>query len=70
LRGSFPAGSRSTFRIDVATPLNSSGRLKDFRFTITASELLGLAGSDAPDVQLVRSRNEGVAGELFRFRTP
>lgn len=70
IRGSFPAGSRSTFRVDIATPLNGSGRLKDFRFTITASELLGLSGAETPDVQLLRSRNEGVAGELFRFRTP
>lgn len=68
LRGSFPAGSRSSFRIDVATPVHGPGRLKDFRLLISASELLGLSHVDDPDVQLMRSRNEGVAGELFRFR--
>jgi hypothetical protein len=67
LRGSFPAGGRSTFRLDIATPM------KDFdtsrlRFIFTATELLGVAGTGTPDVQLLRSRNEGVSGELFRFR--
>lgn len=68
LRGSFPAGSRSSFRLDVATPLDGSGALKNFRFILSASELLGLTGSNVPDVQLRRSRDEGVAGVLFRTR--
>lgn len=68
LRGSFPAGSRSSFRIDVATPLDGPSRFKDFRLIISASELLGLAGANAPDMQLLRSRNEGVGGVLFRTR--
>ena len=68
LRGSFPAGSRSTFRLDASTPLLRGARLKDFRFTLSASELLGLAGIGISDPQLLRSRNEGAAGELFRFR--
>ena len=67
LRGSFPAGSRSSFRIDVAAPL-SDFKPGNFRVILSASELLGIAGSNVPDVQLHRSRKEGVSGELFRFR--
>ncbi|MGQ0562608.1 MAG: hypothetical protein ACT443_12130 [Gemmatimonadota bacterium] len=68
LRGSFPAGGRSTFRIDVATPLDTGLGFSNFRLIISASELLGLRAVNAPDVQLVRSRNEGVEGALFRMR--
>ena len=67
LRGSFPAGSRSSFRIDVAAPL-SDFRPANFRVILSAGELLGIAGANVPDVQLLRSRKEGVSGELFRFR--
>jgi hypothetical protein len=69
LRGSFPAGSRSSFRIDLATPLDGSESFKKFRFVISATELLGLSGSDVPDYQVLRSRSEGVSGRLFRFRS-
>lgn len=68
LRGSFPAGGRSTFRIDVATPLNGAQRLRNFRVILSAAELLGLRTVNTPDVQLIRSRNEGVEGVLFRMR--
>lgn len=68
LRGAFPAGSRSNFRMDFATPLDGAFHLNRVRLILSASELLGLSGGDNPDSQLVRSRNEGVAGELFRFR--
>jgi hypothetical protein len=67
LRGSFPAGSRSSFRIDIAAPLEGLEPGK-FRFIFSATEILGIAGTGTPDVQLLRSRNEGVSGELFRFR--
>lgn len=68
LRGAFPAGGRSNFRIDFATPLDGSFRLNKFRMILSASELLGIGGAETSDTQLLRSRNEGVAGELFRFR--
>lgn len=68
LRGSFPAGGRSTFRIDFATPLDGGVSLKKFRVILSASELLGLRAVNTPDVQLIRSRNEGVEGVLFRMR--
>ena len=67
LRGSFPAGSRNTFRVDFAAPVEGF-ELNKFRIIFSASELLGIAGSNTPDVQLLRSRNEGVSSELFRFR--
>ena len=67
LRGSFPAGSRSTFRLDVAAPIAGFETGK-FRFILSASELLGIGGLGTPDVQVLRSRKEGVSGELFRFR--
>lgn len=69
LRGSFPAGGRASFRIDFATPLDSPMNVKNMRVIVSASELLGLRAVNMPDVQLVRSRNEGVEGALFRMRT-
>ena len=69
LRGSFPAGGRSTFRIDLATPLEGGMSFKNFRVILSASELIGLRSVNTPDVQLIRSRNEGVEGVLFRMRS-
>lgn len=68
LRGAFPAGSRANFRIDFATPLDGAFRLNRFRMILSAIELLGLGAAERPDTQLLRSRNEGAAGDLFRFR--
>jgi hypothetical protein len=67
LRSSFPAGSRKAYRIDFAFPLQPAPNLRDVRLLISVGELLGL---NAPfnDWQLMRSRYEGVAGQLFRFR--
>jgi hypothetical protein len=67
LRGSFPAGSRSSFRIDLAAPMSGLEPSK-FRVIFSSTELLGVMGSGSSDVQLLRSRREGVSGELFRFR--
>jgi hypothetical protein len=67
LRVSFPAGSRSSYRIDVAAPTSGFSPSR-FRVIFSASELLGITGSSTPDVQLLRSRKEGMSGELFRFR--
>lgn len=66
LRASFPAGGRSSYRIDVAWPLESGTRFKDFRLMISLGEAIGLHPRE-PDEQLLRSRPEGVAGELFPF---
>jgi hypothetical protein len=67
LRASFPAGSRTTYRIDVAWPVGVGANASDLRLMISVGELLGLS-VPFRDVQLSRSRYEGIAGQLFRFR--
>ncbi len=66
LRSSFPAGSRTSYRIDVAFPVKSVPRMNDLRLMISVGELLGLS-APLSDWQLVRSRYEGVTGQLFRY---
>lgn len=67
LRGSFPAGSRTTYRVDIAWPLEKGTRFGDFRVGIAIGELRGLNPRE-PDRQLIRSRRENVGGSLFTFR--
>ena len=67
LRASFPPGSRTTYRIDVAFPVQPRPNVRDLRLLISVGELLGLS-APLSDWQLVRSRYEGVSGQLFRFR--
>jgi hypothetical protein len=42
--------------------------VKNSRILISASELLGLSALGLRDAQLIRSRREGIAAELFRNR--
>lgn len=67
LRGSFPEGSRSTYRIDLAWPLERGAGVGDFRLSLSIGEARGLHTRLA-DSQLVRSRTQNVGGELFTFR--
>jgi hypothetical protein len=67
LRASFPAGSRTTYRVDIAMPVQPAPNVKDLRLMISVGELIGLGGP-VSDWQLARSRYEGVAGQLFKFR--
>ena len=67
LRGSFPEGSRSTYRIDMAWPLDRGTGFGDFRVSISVGEIRGLH-TRATDGQLLRSRTQSVGGELFTFR--
>jgi hypothetical protein len=67
LRGSFPAGSRSIYRVDIAWPLASGTGAGDFRITVSTGELRGHSPRE-PDRQLARSRTQNVGGDLFRFR--
>jgi hypothetical protein len=67
LRASFPSGSRTTYRLDVALPVQPRPNMRDLRLMISVGELLGLS-APVSDYQLVRSRYEGVAGQLFRLR--
>jgi hypothetical protein len=66
LRFAFPAGSRATYRLDVAWPVDPRTTLGDFRVLFSIGELIGLGGA-GNDVQLGRSRPDGVAADLFRF---
>jgi hypothetical protein len=66
LRASFPAGARSTYRIDVAWPLERATRLGDFRLTMSVGEARGLLTGER-DLQIVRSRSQNIGGDLFTF---
>jgi hypothetical protein len=67
LRGSFPAGSRSIYRVDFAWPLDPGTGARDFRVTMSIGELRGLNPRET-DRQITRSRTQTVGGELFTFR--
>jgi hypothetical protein len=67
LRGSFPAGSRSTYRVDFAWPLEAGTGLRDFRVGFSVGELRGLYPRQ-DDFQLTRSRRTAVGGDIFTFR--
>jgi hypothetical protein len=67
LRGSFPAGSRSTYRVDVAWPIERSTAPRDFRVTVSIGEFRGLTPREA-DLQFTRSRTRSVGGDLITFR--
>jgi len=69
LRIGFPADSRTTFRLDFAWPIERGTRLGDFQIRMSAGELIGI-GSANSDLQFRRSRQEGVAADLFRFARP
>jgi Omp85 superfamily domain len=66
LRFSFPAGSRTTYRFDVAWPLGGGHGIDDFQVRFSIGELIGI-GNANNDLQFRRSRIDGVAGDLFRF---
>jgi hypothetical protein len=42
---------------------------RNVRVILSATELLGLRAVNTNDAQLVRSRNEGAEGALFRMRS-
>jgi hypothetical protein len=67
LRGSFPAGSRTSYRIDLAWPLERATQWRDFRVRIGVGGWRSITPRQE-DHQLVRSRTQNVGGELFTFR--
>jgi len=67
LRTSFPAGGRSTYRLDFAWPLERGTGLGDFRISLSLGEVIGHQAR-MTDIQIDRSRAQGVAGNLFPFR--
>jgi hypothetical protein len=66
LRASFPAGSRTTYRVDFAWPLVRGTTLRDFRLQLSVGEPMGMQPRIIDD-QLARSRPQGAAGQLFPF---
>lgn len=67
LRGSFPAGSRSTYRIDIAWPLERGAGAGDFQLSMSIGERRGIQPRSG-DLQFMRSRGQDIGGELFTFR--
>lgn len=67
LRASFPAGSRSIYRIDIAWPLDRGFVLGDFEISLSVGETRGLRARSI-DTQLLRSRTQDVGGGVFTFR--
>jgi len=66
LRGAFPAGGRTTYRLDLALPLERRAGLRDLRVVISVGELLGLGAEDRR-IRLGEIRQAGVAADLFHF---
>lgn len=66
LRFNFPAGGRTTYRIDLALPVERGVRLGDLRLVVNVGELLGLSAPFG-DPQVARSRRAALSGDLFHF---
>jgi hypothetical protein len=65
LRLAFPPGSRRTYRLDVAVPLNAGYTTRDVVFTLGVGQAVGRTQGDDP--QLRRSARRGVSAALFSF---
>lgn len=66
LRGAFPAGSRTTIRLDIAVPLESGASLRDARLVISVGESLGLA-TPARQERIRETRQLRAGGNVFHF---
>jgi hypothetical protein len=66
LRVSFPPGSRTIYRVDLAWPLVNGTTFRDFRLQLSVGEVMGLQPRFL-DEQVSRSRPQGAAGQLFPF---
>jgi len=64
LRGNFPAGGRTTYRLDIATPLDAFD-LGATRIIISVGEPIGLGRFDRREID--RSRLSGVSSDVFNF---
>ncbi len=64
LRAAFPAGGRTTYRLDVAFPVGRT--LRDARVYLSVGEVIGLARRTL-NGQLEQSRPQGLSGDLFSF---
>src|SRR5690606_14512458 len=66
LRGAFPAGGRTTYRIDVAWPLARDASWRDVRLVLAIGELNGLSRA-AQNESGPTFRQLGVTAEPFHF---
>ena len=66
LRANFPAGGRTTYRLDVAMPIGAGASFGGARILISIGEPLSL-GTRRDPVQIERSRLSGVSGDVFNF---
>ena len=66
LRTNFPAGGRTTYRLDFAVPIGGGTSFGDVRILLSIGEWLSLGARRQP-VQIERSRLSGVSGEVFNF---
>ena len=66
LRANFPAGGRTTYRLDFAVPVDQGVNFGDMRVLISIGEPLAL-GTRRDPVQIERSRLSGVSGDVFNF---
>lgn len=65
-RGNFPAGGRTTYRLDFAMPIEGGVGLGDMRILLSIGEPLAL-GRRADQGQVARSRMSGLSGDVFNF---
>ncbi|HEX6589572.1 MAG TPA: POTRA domain-containing protein [Longimicrobiales bacterium] len=66
LRANFPAGGRTTYRIDFAMPIAGGSGFSDVRILFSIGEWLSLGARGQP-LQIERSRLSGVSGDVFNF---
>ncbi|HUF11671.1 MAG TPA: BamA/TamA family outer membrane protein [Longimicrobiales bacterium] len=66
LRTNFPAGGRTTYRLDFAAPVGDGMDLGDVRILLSIGEPISLS-SRADRAQVARSRMSGVSGDVFNF---
>lgn len=66
LRNAFPAGGRTTYRIDLALPLERGAGWGDVRLILSVGELLGLA-ADFREPRLGHARGDGAPAQPLDF---
>mgnify|MGYP001161905647 CR=1 FL=1 len=66
LRGSFPSGGRTTYRIDLAWPLTHGASWRDARLVLSIGEILGI-GSRRGDDRRRDDRQLQPTAEAFHF---
>lgn len=67
LRGALPAGGRTTYRLDLAMPLDRTAGLRDLRLIVSVGEMIGLSAQNE-EAYSTRARRAGVAGRFAQFR--